>query len=194
MGFKHLTNPHHRRVLKRGVQYFDVMERHHTARELLDKAAGYQHTSERMDRLVSELTQALAGGNRVVNLKDYRATKVALISNRLRDELRVMEIALYIEEIVKSMSDNNTYEALLPSGKASLRIHYRGNGALVAYIPDADSVPTYTDYVRDNYYRAEVGGIAPRLLQRYYSKPFLDVVRKLLSHNIVREIEMYSQA
>lgn len=192
MSFKHLTNTHHRRVLTRGVQYFDVMERHHTAKELLAQAAQFTHTSERMDLLVRDLTQALAGGLRVVDLKEYRATKVNLLSTRLRAEVQVMVVAQYIEEIVKTMHDNQTYEALLPSGKASIRIHYRRNGALVAFIPDVDSIPTYTDYVRDNYYRAEVGGIAPGLLQRYYSKPFLDVVRLCMSHGIISELDFYS--
>ena len=196
MGFKHLTNPHHRKTLKQSVRYFDVLERHHTARELIDQCLSLRWSSPRADALTAELRQSLGhveSKSTVTNLRDYRATRIQLNTTRLRDELRVLRTAEYIAEIVKSMRNDQTLEAVLPSGKAGVRIHYKNGGALVGFIPDYDSIPTYTDYVRDNYYRAEVGGIAPDLLKRHYSKPFLDVVRKLLSHGLQQELEFFAQ-
>ena len=196
MGFKHLTNPHHRKTLKQFVRYFDVLERHHTARELIDQCLSLRWSSPRADALTAELRQSLGhveSKSTVTNLRDYRATRIQLNTTRLRDELRVLRTAEYIAEIVKSMRNDQTLEAVLPSGKAGVRIHYKNGGALVGFIPDYDSIPTYTDYVRDNYYRAEVGGIAPELLKRHYSKPFLDVVRKLLSHGLQQELEFFAQ-
>jgi hypothetical protein len=196
MGFKHLTNPHHRKTLKQSVRYFDVLERHHTARELIDQCLSLRWSSPRADALTAELRQSLGhvdNKSAVTNLRDYRATRIQLNTTRLRDELRVLRAAEYIAEIVKSMRNDQTLEAVLPSGKAGVRIHYKNGGALVGFIPDYDSIPTYTDYVRDNYYRAEVGGIAPDLLKRHYSKPFLDVVRKLLSHGLQQELEFFAQ-
>lgn len=196
MGFKHLTNPHHRKTLKQSVRYFDVLERHHTARELIDQCLSLRWSSPRADALTAELRQSLGhvdSKSTVTNLRDYRATRIQLNTTRLRDELRVLKAAEYIAEIVKSMRNDQTLEAVLPSGKAGVRIHYKNGGALVGFIPDYDSIPTYTDYVRDNYYRAEVGGIAPDLLKRHYSKPFLDVVRKLLSHGLQQELEFFAQ-
>ena len=196
MGFKHLSNPTHRKTLKQSVRYFDVLERHHTARELVDQCMLLRWSSPRADALAIELRQSLGhAGNKtsVANLRDYRATRIQLNTTRLRDELRVLKAAEYIAEIVKSMRNDQTLEAVLPSGKAGVRIHYKNGGALVGFVPDYDSIPTYTDYVRDNYYRAEVGGIAPELLKRHYSKPFLDVVRKLLSHGLQQELEFFAQ-
>lgn len=196
MGFKHLTNPHHRKTLKQSVRYFDVLERHHTARELIDQCLSLRWSSPRADALTAELRQSLGhvdSKSTVTNLRDYRATRIQLNTTRLRDELRVLKAAEYIAEIVKSMRNDQTLEAVLPSGKAGVRIHYKNGGALVGFIPDYDSIPTYTDFVRDNYYRAEVGGIAPDLLKRHYSKPFLDVVRKLLSHGLQQELELFAQ-
>lgn len=196
MGFKHLTNPHHRKTLNQSVRYFDVLERHHTARELVDQCLQLRWSSIRADALVAELRRSLGhvdNKSNIANLRDYRGTRIQLNTTRLRDELRVLRTAEYIAEIVKSMRNDQTLEAILPSGRAGVRIHYKNGGALVGFIPDYDSIPTYTDYVRDNYYRAEVGGIAPDLLKRYYSKPFLDVVRKLLSHGLQQELEFFTE-
>lgn len=170
------------RVINQGLNAFDAMERHDAAWEQLARYERLEHTSRKADQFVSTIRQSIGHHTSLPRGRRYKATQVAIATNGLKQELRVLELAQTVKHMILQMRNLEEQALELKSGKFGVTLTYKGNGALIAVVPTDDKLYGIVDGVSERHLHAHVGGLDPRRLHQHYPNQFLSIMRMILAH------------
>ena len=147
--------------------------------------ARYRILTPRLRHLKQRL-ELLGRESEVVQIKSARKKHYLFL--QVRDELRLLEMATRVSELVRVMRDNSELVIELNSGLKAIHVTKYQNGALLALLDTSYRLYGEVDGVSERVLQSKVGGIDPTALKSTYSFPYLDVVSTILQHNGVADI------
>ena len=147
--------------------------------------AKYRILTPRLCHLQHRL-ELLCRESEIVQIKSARKKHYLFL--QVRDELRLLEMATRVSELVRMMRDNSELVIELNSGLKAIHVTKYQNGALLAVLDTSDRLHGEVDGVSDRVLQSKVGGIDPTALKHTYSFPYLDVISELLQHNGVADV------
>lgn len=147
--------------------------------------AKYRILTPRLRHLKQRL-ELLGRESEVVQIKSARKKHYLFL--QVRDELRLLEMATRISDLVRVMRDNSELVIELNSGLKAIHVTKYQNGALLALLDTTYRLYGEVDGVSERVLQSKVGGIDPTALKSTYSFPYLDVVSTILQHNGVADI------